>query len=61
VHFANDIRDSLTVGLLVVVALSRNLALQRQGYVRFRPEAAIPLTPNSAPIQVPAAPWNTNG
>jgi hypothetical protein len=30
VHFANDIRDSLTVGLLVVLALSRNLGDQRQ-------------------------------
>jgi len=36
-HFANDIRDSLTLGLLVVVGLSRNSALTQQAYVRFRP------------------------
>jgi hypothetical protein len=40
-HFANDIRDSLTLGLLVVVPLSRNLALTRQANVRSRPKGDV--------------------
>jgi hypothetical protein len=40
-HFANDIRDSLALGLLVVVPLSRNLAHSRQGHGSFRPLADI--------------------